>query len=115
MLGSSVLSSRQLRELKHAVASAASASRLYISRSSSMWASSMSKRKKRGLPGIVLLLALIISSVALGIYGNKLIATEPRVTETTTETPARTQEPGTAPPSVTNETVTTPTNSTNPT
>ncbi|MCX8184786.1 MAG: hypothetical protein RMI56_00785 [Sulfolobales archaeon] len=69
----------------------------------------MTRQKKKSLPGVVFLLALVASAIALGVYGNKLLATDSRATETTSEMPPE----NTTIPEITNETITTtPTNST---
>ncbi|MEM1623561.1 MAG: hypothetical protein QW543_05480 [Sulfolobales archaeon] len=48
----------------------------------------MPRQKRRALPGALLLLALVGSAVAFGIYGNKILATGTGITRT--ETPIET-------------------------
>ncbi|MEM1931064.1 MAG: hypothetical protein QW780_05165 [Sulfolobales archaeon] len=48
----------------------------------------MPRQKRRALPGALLLLALVGSAVAFGIYGNKILATGTEITRT--ETPIET-------------------------
>ncbi len=76
----------------------------------------MPKQKRRSLPGVLLLAALIASAVALGVYGNKLLTTETGSggLETGTGTPTLPGAPETTTPSIAvNETaVTPPTNTT---
>ncbi|MEM2006260.1 MAG: hypothetical protein QXG17_03125 [Sulfolobales archaeon] len=70
----------------------------------------MPKQKRRTLPGALLLLVLVGSAIALGIYGNKLLTsgTGTIKTETPIETSTYTETPGTPPQSTyTNETSTT--------
>ncbi len=70
----------------------------------------MPRQKRRSLPGVLLLAALIASAVALGVYGNRLLPeTGSAGPETGTETPTspETQET-TAPNIAVNETVVTP-------
>lgn len=71
----------------------------------------MPKQKRRSLPGALLILALIGSAIALGVYGNKLVTAGPRSSETAvpTETHTPTETPVSPTQSVgVNETVTTP-------
>ncbi len=58
----------------------------------------MPKQKRRSLPGVVVLVALIVLAIALGVYGNKIVtgvSSETRtgtgVTQTLTEVPTTTE------------------------
>lgn len=72
----------------------------------------MPKQKRRTLPGALLLLVLVGSAIALGIYGNKILTTGTGATRTETpiETFTYTETPETPPESTNiNTTLTTPT------
>lgn len=56
----------------------------------------MPKQKRRTLPGVVMIIALIVLAIALGVYGNKVVpgvssGTETGVTQTVSKVPTTTE------------------------